>query len=114
MSQARKDSKPRWTPKGAQPQPRGELVFVRRIPEVEGTELELIDLVGRRGKGCRGQVLAAGPGTPLPNGGYLKPDVRKGDVVFFAAATGTDCSMSGYGDVTIMRASDILGVCDAP
>ena len=89
--------------------PRGELVFVRRIKDIE-SPFELIDLQGRRGRGCRGQVLAVGPGAPQADGSFLKPEVHKGDTVFFAASTGTDTKMGSLGDVCVMRASDILGV----
>lgn len=79
----------------------------------EGAErFELVDTAGNRGTACVGKVLAVGPGKPLPDGRFLKPQVKKGNIVYFGHTTGVDMNLGGA-KVVVMRSEDILGVkCD--
>jgi co-chaperonin GroES (HSP10) len=90
--------------------PVGELVYVQRMKDEEADGLEIIDLQGKRRFCCRGRVLAVGPGSPVPGGGFIKPDLKKGDLVFFAASTGIDTNYPGLPNLVVMRASDIIAV----
>lgn len=92
--------------------PVGELVYVQRGKGEGADGLEVIDLQGQKRVCCVGRVLAAGPGAPQPDGGFIKPDVKKGDLVFFDAGTGVDTKYPGIPDLVVMRASDIVAVVD--
>ena len=55
----------------------------------------------------QGKVTAIGAGTRTKDGGRVKPDVKKGDIVLFGKYAGSDVTVNGT-EFKILRESEIL------
>lgn len=88
--------------------PVGSRVLVRRS-EAQKSKGGIILPDSAKEKPVRGEVLAVGPGSTNKEGHIIPMTVKKGDVVYFSAYSGTELSADGE-DLLILREDDILGI----
>ena len=90
--------------------PLGDRVLVRPVEEEEKAGGIIIPDVAKE-RPSRGEVVAAGPGAPLPSGGRLPLDVRVGDRVLYAKYSGQEIQLDGE-TFLIMHEAEISGVLE--
>ncbi|MDR1362274.1 MAG: co-chaperone GroES [Holosporaceae bacterium] len=90
--------------------PLKDKVLVKRIEQEERSPGGIIIPDTAKEKPMEGEILAVGPGVRDDQGVLHPLDVKKGDRVLFAKWGGTDVKIDGQ-EYTILKESDILGVC---
>lgn len=61
----------------------------------------------------KGEVVAVGPGAPLPDGSARKMQVRLRDTIYFGKGVGIALPAGPDGEVTlVLREEDVLAVVD--
>lgn len=88
-------------------QPLHNNVLVRRLDSEKVTPGGIHIPDSSKEKPCEGEVVAVGPGTPLPNGTLWPTTVRVGDRVVYAKNAGQEIRIENE-DRLIVRESDIL------
>ena len=84
-------------------------MVIQVIEEEQKTKGGLIVPDSAKEKSQRGKVVAVGSGRTLDSGERVKPEVKAGDVVYFAKYGGTEVSLDNE-DYTILSERDILAV----
>jgi chaperonin GroES len=83
-----------------------------RIQPPEGTQGRLVVPDRAQERSLVGDVLAVGPGRPVPGGARLPVSVDPGDRVLVAKYAGDEVTLDGA-VCLVVRAEDLLGVLEA-
>ena len=89
--------------------PLHDRVLVRRIEESETIKGGIIIPDTAKEKPQQGEVIAAGNGKLLEDGGRAAIDVKPGDRILFGKYSGSDIKIEGE-EYLIVREDEILGV----
>jgi chaperonin GroES len=89
--------------------PLGDRVLVRVVEEKEQRHGKIIIPDTAKEKPQEAEVVSTGPGRQLKSGGFVKPEVKKGDRVLFAKYSGSEVIL-GDEKYLIMREADLLAV----
>lgn len=89
--------------------PLRDRVLIERVAEEEVTAGGIIKPDTAKQKGQKGKVLAVGPGKrDEKSGTHNAPNVKTGDVVYFAKYAGTELD----DDHVVLNEDDILGIIE--
>lgn len=88
--------------------PLADRVLIKVVESEEKTKSGIVIPDTAKEKPEKGKVLAVGPGK-LDNGQRIAPEVKVGDIVFFAKYAGTTIKVDGE-ECTVLKESDILGI----
>lgn len=90
-------------------QPLFDRILVRREQAADKSKGGILIPDTAKEKTQRGEVLACGPGSILPDGGRGKMDLKCGDVVVFSHYSGNEVELDGD-KVLILGQNDVLAV----
>ena len=93
--------------------PLHDRLVVKRIEEEAKTAGGIIIPDTAKEKPQQGEIVAVGPGARDEAGKVNPLDVKVGDRVLFGKWSGSEVKLDGE-ELLIMKASDILGVLEAP
>ena len=88
--------------------PLADRVLIKVLESEEKTKSGIVIPDTAKEKPEKGKVLAVGPGK-MENSTRIAPEVKVGDVVYFAKYAGTTIKVDGE-ECTVLKESDILGV----
>ncbi len=88
--------------------PLADRVLIKVVETEEKTKSGILIPDTAKEKPEKGKVLAVGPGK-MENGQRIAPEVKVGDVVYFAKYAGTTVKVDGE-ECTVLKESDILGI----
>ncbi|MGE5581668.1 MAG: co-chaperone GroES [Bacillota bacterium] len=88
--------------------PLADRVLIKVVETEERTKSGIVIPDTAKEKPEKGKVLAVGPGK-MENGQRIAPEVKVGDVVYFAKYAGTTIKIDGD-ECTVLKESDILGI----
>jgi chaperonin GroES len=88
--------------------PLADRVLIKVLEGEEKTKSGIVIPDTAKEKPEKGKVLAVGTGK-MENGTRVAPEVKPGDVVYFAKYAGTIIKVDGE-ECTVLKESDILGV----
>jgi chaperonin GroES len=90
--------------------PLKDRVLIKRIEQEERSPGGIIIPDTAKEKPMEGEILAVGSGVRDDKGTLHPLEVKKGDRVLFAKWGGNDVKIDGE-EYTILKESDILGIC---
>jgi chaperonin GroES len=88
--------------------PLADRVLIKVLESEEKTKSGIVIPDTAKEKPEKGKVLSVGPGK-MENGTRIVPEVKAGDVVYFAKYAGTTIKVDGE-ECTVLKESDILGI----
>jgi chaperonin GroES len=88
--------------------PLADRVLIKVLEGEEKTKSGIVIPDTAKEKPEKGKVLAVGSGK-MENGNRIAPEVKTGDIVYFAKYAGTTIKVDGE-ECTVLKESDILGV----
>ncbi|GMU45086.1 MAG: hypothetical protein AMXMBFR25_30720 [Lysobacterales bacterium] len=92
--------------------PLHDRVIIKRMEEERVSAGGIVIPDSATEKPVRGEVIAAGNGKILENGGVRPIAVKAGDKVLFGKYSGTEVKVDGE-ELLVMREEDIMGVIEA-
>ncbi len=91
-------------------QPLADRVIVKPLDAEETTKGGIVLPDTAKEKPQEGQIVAAGKGKKVEDGGVQTLEVKVGDRILYGKYSGTEISTQDGGDYLIMKEDDILAV----